>query len=564
MKMKPLLPAACILVASGAFEWQAATAADAAGTAPNTAAVALTGKVTSAEEGAMEGVLVSAKKTGSVISYTVATDATGRYSFPRAKVGAGPYTLKIRAAGYDLVDPGAIQVSAAKTANAELKLVKAKDVAAQLSNSEWLMSMPGTYEQKDQLLNCVQCHTLERIVRSKHTPEEWLKVIERMGTYANQSTPLKVQKRKGERLFEERGAAREAARLKRTEFLASINQVNGPWKYDLKTLPRLKGNSNKTLITEYDLPRRTIQPHDVILDADGMVWYSSFGEQTPAKMDPVTGKITEINLPVQKEGWPLGQLGLQTDTEGNLWFGMTYQAALAKVNRKTLEFNIYPIPEEFNKPITQINMAAPQSSSVDGKIWMQNNGFAAIHRMDMKTGKFEFFTPFKDSKEGENHNIYDVIPDKDNNAWFTDFYQMHIGKLDAKTGEVKVWPTPTKNSAPRRGQMDDQGRLWFGEYHGNRLGMFDTKKEKFQEWESPTPFAAPYDAVLDKAGYVWTGSMSSDRVLRLNTKTNELMEFQLPRSTNIRRVFVDNRQNPPALWIGNNHGASIIKLEVLE
>ena len=58
--------------------------------------------------------------------------------------------------------------------------------------------------------------------------------------------------------------------------------------------------------------------------------------------------------------------------------------------------------------------------------------------------------------------------------------------------------------------------------------------------------------------------MSSDRVLRLNTKTNELTEFQLPRSTNIRRVFVDNRQNPPALWIGNNHGASIIKLEVLE
>ena len=194
----------------------------------------------------------------------------------------------------------------------------------------------------------------------------------------------------------------------------------------------------------------------------------------------------------------------------------------------------------------------------------RSNGFAAIHRMDVKTGKFEFFTPFKDSKEGENHNIYDVIPDKDNNAYFTDFYQMHIGRLDAKTGEVKVWPTPTKNSAPRRGQMDDQGRLWFGEYHGNRLGMFDTKTEKFQEWESPTPFAAPYDAVLDKAGYVWTGSMSSDRVLRLNTKTNELTEFQLPRSTNIRRVYVDDAKKPGTLWIGNNHGASIVKVEPLE
>jgi len=40
----------------------------------------LTGQISSAEEGAMEGVVVSAKKDGSTISISVVTDARGRFA----------------------------------------------------------------------------------------------------------------------------------------------------------------------------------------------------------------------------------------------------------------------------------------------------------------------------------------------------------------------------------------------------------------------------------------------------------------------------------------------------
>src|SRR5262245_55280555 len=60
---------------------------------------ALTGQVSSAKEGAMEGVIVTAKKDGSTIGYSVATDKSGRYSFPAAKLEPGHYALKIRATG---------------------------------------------------------------------------------------------------------------------------------------------------------------------------------------------------------------------------------------------------------------------------------------------------------------------------------------------------------------------------------------------------------------------------------------------------------------------------------
>ena len=44
--------------------------------------VALTGLVTSDEEGPMEGVVVTARREGSTISISVVTDDKGRYTFP--------------------------------------------------------------------------------------------------------------------------------------------------------------------------------------------------------------------------------------------------------------------------------------------------------------------------------------------------------------------------------------------------------------------------------------------------------------------------------------------------
>jgi streptogramin lyase len=94
--------------------------------------------------------------------------------------------------------------------------------------------------------------------------------------------------------------------------------------------------------------------------------------------------------------------------------------------------------------------------------------------------------------------------------------------------------------------------------------MFDTKTEKFTEWSMPTRWTNPYDVTLDKNEEAWTGSMLNDRVVRLNTKSGDFTEYLLPRSTNIRRVFVDNSTTPVTFWVGNNHGASIIKLEPLD
>jgi virginiamycin B lyase len=255
---------------------------------------------------------------------------------------------------------------------------------------------------------------------------------------------------------------------------------------------------------------------------------------------------------------------LRADREGNLWLGNMYQATIVKFDRKTETFKFWPLPTGQNIDAAQVNMVSAQSSHVDGKVWAQNNGFAGVHRLDLATGAIETWQPFKDGPKGVFHNIYDVIPDSKNNVYFTDFRQRHVGRIDAKTGELKLFEIPTPGSAPRRGSMDAQDRLWFGEYRGNRIGMFDTKTEQFKEWKLSTPWSAPYDVVLDKNEEAWTGSMITDQVTRLDTRTGEMVDYLLPRSTNIRRVFVDNSTTPVTFWIGSNHGASIVRLEPLD
>jgi virginiamycin B lyase len=529
---------------------------------------ALTGQVSSAEEGLMEGVLVSARKADSPVTVTVVSNNEGRYSFPAATLTPGAYTLSIRAVGYDLASPPTATVTAKKTATADLKLEKTKDLAAQLTNAEWIASVPGTEQQKSLLLSCVGCHTLERPLYSSHSPDEFVDVLRRMAGYAQVSQPTKPQKK----VYAPAANAPAERFMPQAKWLASVNLSEGStWKYPLKTFPRPTGRATHVVITEYTLPREEIQPHDVIVDAKGTVWFSEFSEEFVGSLDQKTGKVKEYALPrLKPDPQPEGSLALRADPKGDLWVGMMFQGAVARFDRATHQVKVWNLPADRNTDGTQINMVSPEHSNVDGKVWLQDTGkLEAAHRLDLKTGTFETFEPFKNAPpdapfSGPQHVLYDVVPDSHNNAYFTDLLNQVIGRIDAKTGKVSLWRTPTANSNTRRGSVDHQDRFWFAEHRGNRIGMFDPKIERVQEWEAPIPWSAPYDVAVDKNGDAWTGGMTSDRILRLNPATGEFVAYLLPRETNVRRVFVDSRARRPTFWVGSNHGASIVKLEPLD
>jgi streptogramin lyase len=524
---------------------------------------ALTGQVSSAEEGVMEGVLVSAQHEGSTIRITVVSDAQGRYAFPAERLAPGNYKIAIRAAGYELDGAGAAAIEAGKGASADLKLKKAADLAAQLTNADWMASLPEA-PQRRIIASCTTCHTLQRIVESKYTKDDFMALVPRMMRYGAMSKPNHPQ------VAPDRSptsAPKGEVLSNFAQYLSSINHSTSPTNaFALKTAPRPTGRATRVIITEYELPRPDLtEPHDVVVDptGTGTVWYSNFGEQNLGELDPRTGKVTEYPLPLLKPDAPTGALDLEFDPNGNPWVAMMYQQAVAMLDRKTGKVRIYPLAAELQNPKVQIGMLDPRNSNVDGKVWFSEGGSRTLFRLDAATGSMDHIDQFKDVPKNVPHAEYGIASDAQNNIWFFDFADRNVGRTDRETGATTLFAVPTAASRPRRGHMDEHGQITFAEFAADRVGVMDIKTEQIREWPLPANFA-PYDAVMDRNGEVWAGGMNADIIARIDTKSGQSVGYLLPESTNIRRVTVDNSTTPVTFWVGNNHRGRIIKLEPLD
>jgi streptogramin lyase len=568
-------------LAVGLSQITPSTADAAKGTPP-----AIAGHVTAAD-GAMEGVVVTARAAGpegagdcsakpaepaagnqplactlprSVVSVSVTSDAKGDFHFPAARLSPGHYTLAIRAVGYVLAAPAGAQVAPGKTADVDLKLEPSKNLAGQLTDAEWMMSMPGTNEQKAQLLNCTGCHTLERVALSTHNSDEFMQVMHRMAGYGPVSQPIKPQK-----MLDESRAGTPQQFLKPAQYLATVNlSTSDTWAYQLKTLPRPSGDSTKVVVTEYSLPGQTIEPHDVVRDKDGNLWYSDFGQSFLGKLNPKTLKLTQYPVKKFKANAPVGQLSLQFDKQGLLWFDMMYQAALGTIDPKTGAIKYYPVPAKWNDDRVQLNFVGDRHD-VDGKVWTKDVGTQYIYRLDLASGDWERFHPTDELPEAANHHygIYQVMSDAQNNLWMAEFSTGYLGEIDAKTLKVTWYKPPTANSRLRRMGIAANGDIVVTEYQGNQIAVFDPKTRQFTEYQLPA-YTFPYRAGIDKNGDIWASTMSTDRVVRSNPKTGQTDQYLMPSDTNMRTIFIDSTTTPISAWVGSNHDHALVHVEPLD
>jgi streptogramin lyase len=535
--------------------------------------VALSGVISSQQEGLMEGVVVSARRDGANFTVSVVSDAKGKYSFPRTHLEPGKYALTIRAVGYDLNGPGSVTIAEGKTSNADLKLEKTKDLASQLSSLEWAMSVPGTPEQKDkviyQTVSCAYCHAWERVVKSNHTADEFVDLITRMQKYYTDGSAVSRDNRgRGQIGPPDQVAAAEqnpkwgrepfgVPKKELAEYLTTVNLSGGKttWPYELKTLPRPKGKATRVIITQYDMPRPDTVAHDLDLDSAGTVWYTDESRMIFGKMNPKTGVFTEYALPPVPPGDLPGARDIQVDRDDNIWFPRRIANAavvLTKYNPKTEE-------------VSTIEGAGTQFMALgpDGKIW------AGWTRIDPKTMKVEATYGWEKSPNippGPHRQYVDLtVVNSKGNPYAPDIGGSYIIGIDAMTGQAKFWQVPTPRSSPRRGRMDAQDRFWFAEYTGDKVGMFDTRTEKFQEWPMLRKYTTPYAvSAPDRNGYVYATSNMSERLMRLDPKTGEIVEYQIPTEFDSKKITYDPTTSRLTLWMVNTRTARMMKVEPLE
>lgn len=516
----------------------------------------LRGIVRSQQEGAMEGVLVSARQQGSHVTVTVVTDSQGRYSFPGDRLAPGAYRLQTRAVGYDLVDPGAVTLEAGRTAEVNLTLQPTQNLAAQLTNAEWFLSHPpikevlvdgmrGVYSG-----NCVACHPISVIMNSRYAGEQWLPILDRMHNYSEASIyqpgELRIRVNRPNHV-PSKPIDREFA-----EFLSSINlssRPDGDWGFELQTLPRVTGRSTRVIITEWDLPRRYGQPHDAVVDQEGMVWYTDVGNGYLGRLDPRTGEIREWEVPEpDPESRQIAYtFDIKISQDGNPFVGSS--AGILKFDRQTEQFTVWR-----DMPGGMVAL------SPDGIVWSKDQGAYTMYRLNPRTDEIQTY-PY-----ARRIRFYGIEADAHGNVYGASLQSATIGKLNGETGEWEHFATPTPDAGPRRADMDTQGRFWFAEYYAGKIGMFDPATRKITEWPiPPVPWSGPYDVVADKNGEVWAAGEFADNVYRLNPATGEVTTYPLPTlEMNVQRIDVDNSTNPVTIWLGQNHKSRIARVEPLD
>ena len=533
----------------------------------------LSGVVTSPQGRPIGGVLVAAKRTPGTVTTSVFTDEAGRFAFPRTHVGVGSFDLSIRALGYDLAPVKPTRVSASGTTRVALRLVPANDVTGQYTSNEWIASAPpsgGAVDRRFYLNMCTHCHTVERVFKTGSTATEMNAILLQMATYAVGSTPEHPQllPPTDAQTLGEISLSRKASpdTIALANYIASVNlSATGKTPFTIKPLPRPSGAATQVTMTTYALPRSEAMPHDVIVDAAGLAWYSDFGHEVLGRLDPATGRTVEYKIPRLKPASPMGSLDIELDRDGKIWIAMLYQGAIARFDPVTAKFKLFPAPAPINNTAVQLAMVAPDHLKVDNKVWVNDSGRAWIHRVDVVTGTYETIKPFagmaKPVGTGAPHLVYGIGTDAANNLYFADWGDSAIGRIDAKTLKVEFFQVPTPLSRPRRVHMDDQGGFWFAEWQGGKVGRFDTKTHAFREFPLPNRTSAPYDVVPDRNGYIWTGGMSTDRIDRINPANGAVTEYLLPTTTNVRRVFVAPTRTGTAFWVGDNNGATITRIE---
>ena len=204
--------------------------------------VSLTGQVASAEEGNMEGVVVSAKKAGSTMTVSVISDAEGNFSFPSRQARARSIHAenprdRLRARRPE--DRGRRRRRRAGLAQAAQD-AKSRRAAVQRRVDD---ELPGHRRSRRRSWTAARAATpTSGSAKSTYDADEFIRCCSAWAAMRPAPRPLEPQKRK-----ETCAADIDPERLRpRAEFLARINLSQAPqWEYPLKTLPRLKGRSTQ-------------------------------------------------------------------------------------------------------------------------------------------------------------------------------------------------------------------------------------------------------------------------------------------------------------------------------
>ena len=240
-------------------------------------------------------------------------------------------------------------------------------------------------------------------------------------------------------------------------------------------------------------------PHNVIVDEDGYPWYAGNRDAHIGRLDPATGEITRFDMP---EGVNDPHT-LIWDSDGNIWFtAQRSQPAgyIGHLDTSTGDVRVVQVPGQNMRPYGIVMDSADRP-------WIAFMGTNAIGTVDPATMELTLHhTPDEESI------IRRIGVTSDDRVWWVDARRGWFGVYDPEADEMhqRVTPNGHDGSGLYAMAVDDRDRVWYVETgpSPNRFVGFDPATEEFiSVTEVPSGGGAVRHMVFDEdTGAIWFGT----------------------------------------------------------
>jgi len=298
----------------------------------------------------------------------------------------------------------------------------------------------------------------------------------------------------------------------------------------------------KAMYVEYYLPldpkldanNRQRRGQDPYFDKDGNVWYTDRSiPNRVGRLDPRTGAFKDYVLPDPKAD----PHGLVVDGEGQVFWAEVQGFQLGRLDPKSGEMTRYPMDSSGE------NAGRGHTPIVDSQqnIWYTAIAGDMIGKWDRKTQKTKVWkvpTP--------GAAPYGIVLDKDENVWFAEFRRCKVAKFDPRTEKFTEFPALSQPCLIRRLSVAPDGFVWYAIFSGGKIGKVDPATGKTVEYTVPMPFSEPYDIWPDHDGYLWVSDGGQGGALmRFDPRTEKFTYFPTPQRTDQPKVQITKEG---AIW----------------
>ncbi|HWC12676.1 MAG TPA: hypothetical protein VG455_15815, partial [Acidimicrobiales bacterium] len=253
------------------------------------------------------------------------------------------------------------------------------------------------------------------------------------------------------------------------------------------------------------------RPHDGAPAADGTVWYTAQATGRLGRLDPRTGRVSEVDL-----GRGSAPHGVIVGPEGAPWVTDSGLNALLRVDPGTGDVRRFPLPGD--APNANLNTAA---FGRDGRLWFTAQA-GWYGRLDPGSGRVEVF------EAPRGRGPYGITVTPSGTVWYASLAGNHVASVDPETARPTVVSPPTADQGARRVWSDSGGRVWVSEWDAGQVGVHDPATHRWREWRLPGPRPQAYAVYVDDRDKVWLSDFGANAIVRFDPERESFQTFPLP------------------------------------